>query len=182
LQQSQGKWTSRFIWASIIQGLIAVVVTIIIVEPWTYFNISWYYAPSKVIASGGGGTWMFTGYVSFLVVGVVGSAVTATIYSYIEGSLGKVYRGLANYFAWGHILFMNVGVAGSMLLMIWGGYLAGWSGAAVSAGGLGYTDYQIHVTYLGQLVNPIGGLVMLAALGAVLGGLGFIITWRSKKV
>ena len=123
---------------------------------------------------------MFTGYVLFLIVGVVASAVTATFYSYIEGTLGKVYKGLASYLAWGHILFMNVGVAGSMLLMIWGGYLAGWSGAAVSAGGLGYTDEQIHVHYLSQLVNPIGGLVMLAALGAVLGGLGFVITWLKK--
>jgi len=45
---------------------------------------------------------------------------------------------------------------------------------------LGYTDAQIHVTYLGQLVNPIGALVMLAALGAVLGGLGFVIRSRTK--
>ena len=180
LEQRQDKWASRFIWASIIQGLIAVVVTVIIVEPWSYFNINWYYSPSKVIAGGGGGTWMFTGYVLFLVVGVVASAVTATFYSYIEGTMGRVYKGLANYLAWGHIVFMNVGVAASMLLMIWGGYLAGWAGAAVSSGGLGYSDYQIHVAYLGQLVNPIGGLVMLAALGAVLGGLGFVITWRKK--
>ena len=180
MQQTRGKWASRFIWASIIQGLIAVIVTIMIVEPLSYFNIVWYYAPSKVIAGGGGGTWMFTGYVLFLVVGVVASAVTATFYSYIEGTMDKVYTGVANYLAWGHIVFMNVGVAGSMLLMMWGGYMAGWAGAAVSSGGLGYTDYQIHVNYLGQLVNPIGALVMLAALGAVLGGLGFVITWRNK--
>jgi len=180
MEPTKGKWASRFIWASIIQGLIAVVVTVIIVEPWTYFNFNWYYSPSKVIAGGGGGTWMFTGYVLFLIVGVVASAVTATFYSYIEGTLGKLYKGVANYLAWGHLIFMNVGVAGSMLLMIWGGYLAGWAGAAVSAGGLGYSDYQIHVTYLGQLVNPIGGLVMLAALGSVLGGLGFVLTWRKK--
>jgi len=123
---------------------------------------------------------MFTGYVLFLIVGVVAMAVTAVFYSYIEGTMGKVYHGLTNYLAWGHLVFMNVGVAGSMILMMWGGYLAGWSGAAVSSGGLGYTDLQIHVTYLGQLVNPIGGLVMLAALGAVLGGLGFIIASRKK--
>ena len=73
---------------------------------------------------------------------------------------------------------MNIGVAGSMLLMIWGGYLAGWSSASVSSGGLGYTSEQVHVNYLGQLVNPIGGLIMLAALGALLGGLGFVLTSR----
>jgi len=180
MQPIQGKWASRFIWASIIQGLIAVVATVIIVEPLTYFNINWYFSPSKVIAGGGGGTWMFTGYVLFLIVGVVATAVTAIFYSYIEGTLGKVYHGLTNYLAWGHLIFMNVGVALSMILMMWGGYLAGWSESSVSSGGLGYTAEQVHVTYLGQLVNPIGGLVLLAALGAVLGGLGFIIRSRQS--
>ena len=180
MYQNQGKWAWRFIWAAIIQGLVAVVATVLIVEPWTYLNINWYYSPSKVIAGGGGGTWMFTGYVLFLVVGVVATAVTAVFYSYIEGGMGKVYSGLTSYLAWGHLIFMNVGVAASMILMMWGGYLAGWAAAAVSSGGLGYTDYQIHVTYLGQLVNPIGGFVMLAALGAVLGGLGFVIASRRK--
>jgi hypothetical protein len=178
MQPVQGKWASRFIWASIIQGVIAVVATVIIVEPLTYFNINWYYSPSKVIAGGGGGTWLFTGYVLFLVVGVVATAVTAIFYSYIEGTLGKVYHGLTDYLAWGHLIFMNVGVALSMILMMWGGYLAGWASAPVSGGGLGYTGEQVHVTYLGQLVNPIGGLVLLAAIGAILGGLGFIIRSR----
>jgi hypothetical protein len=180
MQQMQGKWASRFILASIIQGFIAVIVTVLIAEPLTIFGITWYYAPSKVIAGGGGGTWMFTGYVLYLIVGVVAMAVTAVFYSYIEGTMGKVYSGLTNYLAWGHLIFMNVGVAGSMLLMMWGGYLAGWSGAAVSSGGLGYTGGQIHVAYLGPLVNPIGALVMLAALGAVLGGLGYVIRSRMK--
>lgn len=123
---------------------------------------------------------MFTGYVLFLVVGVVATAVTAIFYTYIEGTLGKVYTGFSNILAWGHLIFMNVGVAGSMILMMYGGYLAGWSGAPVSSGGLGYTDYQIHVTYLSHFENPIGGLVLLATLGAILGGLGYIIRSRQK--
>ena len=180
MQQHQGKWASRFIWASIIQGLIAVIATLLIVQPLAFFNVNLYYDPSKVIASGGGGTWLFAGYVLFLVVGVVAVAVTAIIYSYIEGTLGKVYTGISNYLAWGHLLFMNVGVTASMALMMYGGYLAGWSGAAVSSGGLGYSDYQIHVTYLSHFEDPIGALVLLAALGAVLGGLGFIIRSRSN--
>jgi hypothetical protein len=181
LQSPQGKWAPRFIWASIIQGLIAVVATVLIVQPLSFFNINPYYSPSKVIASGGGGTWMFTGYVLFLIVGVVAMAVTAIIYSYIEGTLGKAYSGLSNYLAWGHLILINVGVTGSMALMMYGGYLAGWSGAAVSSGGLGYTDAQIHVAYLSHFEDPIGGLVLLAALGAILGGLGFVIRSRSKS-
>lgn len=179
MQLIQGKWASRFIWAAVIQGLIITIITVLIVEPLSEFNINWYFSPSKVIAGGGGGTWMFTGYILYLVVGVVAVAVTSIFYFYIEGIQGKVYGGVENLLAWGHYVFMNIGVAGSMILMIWGGYMAGYAGTAVSEGGLGYTDEQIHIHYLSQLVDPIGGLVILAALGAVLGGLGFVL--RSRR-
>ncbi|MDG6905624.1 MAG: hypothetical protein JRN20_07565 [Nitrososphaerota archaeon] len=180
MQLIHGKWASRFIWAAVIQGLIITIVTILILEPLSDFNISWYFSPSRVIAGGGAGTWMFTGYILYLVVGVIGVAVTSIFYFYIEGIQGKVYSGLANALAWGHYVFMNVGVAGSMLLMMWGGYMAGYAGTATAAGGLGYTTTEIHEKILGQLTNPIGALVLLAALGAILGGLGFIIRTRSK--
>lgn len=174
------KWASRFIWAAVAQGLIVTIVTILIVEPTSIFNITLYYSPSKVIAGGGAGTWMFVGYVLYLIVGVVAVAVTAVFYLYLEGMHGKVYHGLTNGLAWGHYILMNIGVAGSMLLMIWGGYRAGVASAPVSSGGLGYTSEQIHVNILGPLTNPIGALVLIAALGAILGGLGFIIRMRMK--
>jgi hypothetical protein len=180
MQTTSGKWTSRFIWAAVIQGLLAVVATVLIVEPQSFFNINSYYAPSRIIAGGSGGTWLFTGYISYLVVGVVATAVTAIFYFYIEGVQGKVYKGFSNLLAWGHILLMNIGVAGSMFLMMWGGYEAGWAAAPVAQGGGGLNAGQIHVDYLGQLVNPIGAFILIAALGAVLGGLGFIIRSRQK--
>jgi len=180
MQPTHGKWAGRFIWAAVVQGFIAVIATVLIAEPLSAFNINWYYSPSKVIAGGSGGTWMFTGYISYLVVGVVATAVTAIFYYYIEDVLGKAYHGFTNYLAWGHLVFMNVGAAGSMILMMWGGYLAGWALASVSSGGEGLTASQVHVQILGQLVNPIGGLIMLAALGALLGGLGFILRSRMR--
>ncbi len=167
---AQGKWAGRFIWAAVVQGLIATVVTVLILDPLSYFNVNWYYSPARVIAGGGGGTWMFTGYILYLVVGVVAIAVTALFYFYFEGILGKVYHGLANYLAWGHFILMNVGVAGSMLTMMYGGYIAGYD-----AGGLGYTDLQIHVTDLSKVEDPIGALVLIAAVGALLGGLGYVV-------
>lgn len=177
--QVQGKWVGRFIWAAIIQGLILVIVTLLIVEPLSFFGINSYYSPSKIIAAGGGGTWLYTGYSAYLIM-IVAVAVTAIFYFYYEGVLGKTFQGLTNYLAWGHYIFMNVGIAGSMLLMMWGGYLAGWSGAPVASGGLGYTNEQIHVHYLGQFVDPIGGFIILACLGALLGGLAFLIRSRTK--
>jgi len=175
-----GRWSGRFVWAAVIQGLILTIITVLIVEPLSYFGINSYYGPSHVIAGGGGGTWMFTGYILYLVVGVVAVAVTAMFYYFIEGVSGKVYHGLTNYLAWGHLVLMNVGVAGSMLLMTWGGYSAGAAAATVASGGLGYTALQIHEQILGPLVNPIGALVLVAALGVILGGLGFILRMRTK--
>lgn len=170
----RGKWAGRFIWAAVVQGLIAAVVTVLIAEPLTYFGINWYFSPAKVIASGSAGTWLFTGYICYLVVGVVAAAVTAIFYFYIEGVMGKVYSGLTNYLAWAHYVLMNVGVAGAMLLMMWGGYMGG----AGLANGL--TALQVHVMYLGKVENPIGGFIMIAVLGAFLGGLGFLLRSRMK--
>lgn len=177
---TESKWARRFIWAAIGQGLIAAIVTFLIVEPQSYLGINSYFSPARVIAGGGGGVWMFTGYVLYLVVGVVAVAVTSMIYFYLEGLLGKTYHGLTNLLAWGHLVFMNVGVAVSMLLMTYGGYIAGYDAAPVASGGRGFTDLQIHVTDLGQMDNWIGFFVLVAVLGAVLGGLGFMIRSRQK--
>lgn len=177
----KSKWASRFLWAAVIQGAIAAVVAVLITDPLSYYNIKLYFNPAMVIAAGGGGTWLFTGYILYVTVGVIGTAVTALFYFYIEGVQGKAFRGVSKFFAWGHLLLMNIGVGGSMLLMTYGGYLAGWAGAAVSSGGLGYSDYQIHVHYLSHFEQPIGILVMVAVLGLILGGAGFIITNRKKN-
>ena len=151
----------------------------LIIDPTTLFNGSgMYFSAARVIAGNGAGTWLFVGYISFLVVGVVAMAVTAIFYFYIEGVMGKVYRGLTNYLAWAHLILMNIGVAGSMFLMMYGGYLAGWASAAKAAGGAGLNSGQIHEQILGSLTYPIGALIALAALGAVLGGLGFVLRSR----
>jgi hypothetical protein len=79
-------WTSRFITAAILQGAIIVGLTVFmilgeisILEP----------GVSRVIASGGAGTWFTLGYVMYIVVGVIGVAVSALFYLYIERVLKK---------------------------------------------------------------------------------------------
>ena len=176
----KSKWAGRFIWAAVIEGLLAVVATVLVLDPLQYITGNAdYYSPAKVIAANGAGTWFFTGYISFLVVGVVAMAVTAIFYVYIEGILGKPYKGFSNLLAWGHLVLMNVGVAGSMFLMMWGGYLAGWASASLPSGG-GLNAGQIHEQILGRLTDPIGALILLACLGAILGGLGYLIRSRTN--
>ncbi len=178
---NQGKWAGRFIWAAIIQGLIATVITVLILDPVQYFTgASDYFSPARVIAGNGAGTWFFTGYISYLVVGVVATAVTAVFYFYIEGIQGKVYKGFTNLLAWGHLVFMNVGVAGAMIIMMYQGYLAGVAAVPASSGGGGLNAGQIHEEILGWTTDPIGGLILLACVGAILGGLGYLLRSRSN--
>jgi hypothetical protein len=177
---TQGRWAGRFIWAAVIQGLIATIATVLILDPVQYFTgKSDYFSPARVIAGGGGGTWFFTGYISYIVVGVVATAVTAIFYFYIEGIQGKVYKGFTNLLAWGHLLFMNIGVAGAMIIMMYQGYLAGYMSAPTASGGGGLNAGQIHEQILGWTVNPIGALILLACIGALLGGLGYLLRSRA---
>jgi heme/copper-type cytochrome/quinol oxidase subunit 1 len=168
------KWAGRFIWAAVINGLLAVIWTLFVIDPYVAFS------PSKVIAGGGAGTWFFVGYVMYIMVGVVAVAVTAIFYFYIESIRGKVYRGLTNALAWAHLTLMNAGAIGATFLLMWGGYRAGVASAATSSGGGGLNSGQIHVQILSALVNPIGIFVAVAALGAILGGLGYLLAESSK--
>jgi hypothetical protein len=181
MQTLQGKWAGRFIWAAVVQGLLATIITVLVLDPVQYITgKADYYSAARIIASNGAGTWFFTGYISYLVVGVIATAVTAIFYFYIEGVQERVYKGYTNILAWGHLVFMNVGVAGAMFLMMWGGYLAGFALAPAAAGGGGLNAGQVHEQILGWMTQPIGGFILLAAIGVFLGGLGYIIRSRTK--
>lgn len=176
------KWAGRFIFAAIIQGLIATVVT-------AYFVLGQalgFLVPefSRVIAFGSAGNWFTVGYLSYLIVGVVGVAVTALFYYYIEFSLGKPYSGVGNVLAWIHLVFMNIGVLGASLMMMIGGYQAGAAMLPVEVGGKGWNPGQVHTNIFYGI--PLGYpawvtiFIIILGVGVLLGGLGYIITWRRR--
>ena len=174
------RWASRFIAAAIIQGLIATVITAYLVLG----QALGYLVPafSRVIAFGSAGNWFTVGYLSYLIVGVIGVAVTALFYYYIEGVLGKVYRGAASVLAWIHLVFMNVGVLGAGLLLMIGGYQGGAAMLPVEVGGKGWHPGQVHANVFYGI--PLGYptwvtiFIIILAIGVLLGGLGYLITWR----
>ena len=49
---------------------------------------------SSVIAAGGAGTWFTFGYIMYIVVGVIGVAVSAIFYYYVERGLAKQYNSI----------------------------------------------------------------------------------------
>jgi heme/copper-type cytochrome/quinol oxidase subunit 1 len=168
------RWSNRFIWAAIIQGLIATLLTIPIVDP--YLNPP----VSKVIAGGSAGTWFLVGYVMYIVVGVIAVGLTALFYHHFEVSLGKPYRGISNKLAWAHLVLMNVGAAVATYLLMYGGYFAGAGMLPTSEGGKGWTALQAHINVLAALVNPTGIAIIIAGVGVLAGGLGFVINYLRK--
>lgn len=167
--------------AGIIQGGLITALTI-------YFLIGQIFwlkpEPSRVIAFGSAGQWFTFGYLIYLIVGVVGVAVTALFYHYIEDLMGKSITGVSNLLAWIHIILMNIGVTGASGLMIIGGYLGGAAMLPPEVGGQGWNPGQVHVNifYSIPLGYPfwISLFLTLLIIGVIAGGLGFIITLRKR--
>ncbi len=175
IQSLTGKWAGRFIWASVVQGILAVAWTLFIVNPWTVP------AAAMVIASGSAGTWLTVGYTLYVMIGVVAVAVTAVFYMYIERILGRVYHGATNYLAWVHLILMNAGVIGATWLMMIGGYLGGAALLPGKVGGLGWNGGQVHENILQYYTEPVFAFVLLAIAGVMAGGLGYLLSARNRQ-
>jgi hypothetical protein len=176
----RSKWSSRFIWAAILQGIGAVIATIPLLLSAPPVN---FIKPSvaSVIAGGSAGTWFTVGYFAYFMVGVLAVAVTALFYYHFEVNMNKPYKGLSNYLAWTHLVLMNVGVVIACGLLMYGGYFGAAAMASVSSGGLGWTSLQTHLNILSPLVNPIGYAIIITGIGVVAGGLGFVYNnFRSR--
>lgn len=178
---SISKWASRFILAAVVQGALATLLTIYIVIGQIFFLKP---EPSRVIAFGSAGMWFTMGYLTYLIIGVMGVAVTALFYHYIESSLGKPYTGFSDKLAWLHLILMNVGVVGATWLMMLGGYFGGAAMLPPEVGGRGWNAGQVHtnIFYGIPLGYPlwISVFIVILAIGVFLGGLGYVINWRRR--
>ncbi|MEM1583870.1 MAG: hypothetical protein QXF28_02480 [Nitrososphaerota archaeon] len=180
-QNIKSVWASRFMSAAIIQGLLMTLLTLYIVIG----QIFWLRPePSRVIAFGSAGQWFTVGYITYLIVGVIGVAVTALFYLYIEGILGKRFTGISNLLAWIHLALMNVGVVGATWMMMIGGYLGGAAMLPPEVGGYGWNPGQVHVNIFYGI--PMGYpfwitvFIIILSIGVIAGGLGYTITWKKK--
>lgn len=170
-------WTNRFIYAAIIQGAIIVGLTIFLV----FSQISFLKPEiSRVIAAGGAGTWFTFGYIMYVVVGVIGVAVSALFYYYLEQILENPYnKRLTKLLAWTHILLMNLGTTLAMGLLMYAGYIGGAGMLPQNVGGKGFNAGQAH-EILAPFIEPISFAIMILLLGIILGGLGFLLTYNRK--
>jgi hypothetical protein len=173
---TESKWANRWIWASIINGLFATIWTLYFFGPMQPTP-----SPSRVIAGGSAGTWLFVGYISYIVVGVLATAITALFYYYIEVTLNKPFSGITNVFAWLHLILGNIGVIGATWLMMIAGFQGGAALLPKSVGGGGLTVAQVHEQILAPYPYMIEPFILMVAAGALLGGLAYVINWKRKS-
>ena len=172
-------WTNRFICAAIIQGAIIVGLTLFLVLSQISFLKP---EISRVIAAGGAGTWFTFGYVMYVVVGVIGVAVSAIFYFYLEKILAKPYnKRLTKLLAWIHLLLMNFGTTSAMGMLMYAGYIGGAAMLPEYVGGLGFNAGQAH-QILAPFVEPIAIAILILLLGIILGGAGFLLTYNKKDI
>jgi hypothetical protein len=166
-------WARRFMAAAIIQGAIIVAFTVFLVLG----QISILKPEvSRVIASGGAGTWFTFGYLSYLVVGVIGVAVSSAFYHYLPGSFTRA----ASVLAWVHLILMNVGTSAAAGMMMYAGYQGGAAMLPTAIGGKGFDAQQAH-SIMAPFVEPIAGSILAILAGVIAGGAGFLIAYRRAR-
>lgn len=166
-------WARRFMAAAIVQGAAVVGLTIFlvlgqisIIKP----------EVSRVIAAGGAGTWFTFGYLVYIMVGVIGVAVSSLFYNY----LGRyVFGRSVSALAWSHLILMSVGVTAASVMMMWTGYEAGAAMLPPSVGGRGFDSGQAH-ELMAPYVEPIAASILVLMAGVIAGGAGFLVAYKTQ--
>jgi hypothetical protein len=167
------RWARRFMAAAIIQGTVVVGLTVFLVLG----QISILKPEvSRVIASGGAGTWFTFGYLSYIFVGVIGVAVSSIFYHYLARSFTRSRNALA----WIHLLLMNIGTSAASGMMMYAGYHGGAAMLPIAIGGRGF-DVQLAHNIMAPIVEPIGLSILLILTGVVVGGVVFLLGYRSEQ-
>ncbi len=171
------RWANRFIMAAIIQGAIAAGITAFLLYDGVYDSPG----AARIVASGGPGTWLTAGYLAFIMFGPLAAAVTSLFYQHIEVHMRSPYKGSSNILAWLHLILMNVGVIGATGIMMEGGWRGGALALSTNPTNPSAAYFQVHEQILAPLPPYIAAFVAIALVGALAGGLGYIVAWRSAS-
>ncbi len=175
---TESKWATRFVWAAIIQGaLISMLTGFLVLGEVGFFLRT---PVSLLISATVPGIWIALGYFAYLVIGVVGMAVTALFYQYLEVNLKSPYTRHAERLAWLHLVLSNVGIIGASWLVIYSGYVTGVATLSNSLGGLGRPMNEVAAMVHNQFLFPIAVFASLTILGIILGGLGYVLVYKER--
>ena len=171
------KWATRFVWAAIIQGALSIVLTGFFVLGETGFLNP---PISLLISATIPGIWVALGYFAYILIGVVGMAVTALFYQYLEVNLKSPYTDKLQSLAWFHIILSNTGILGATWLVVYAGYLTGIATLPTGLGGMGLSLREVEDSILGKFLMPITVFSGVTMLGILLGGLGYVLVYKAR--
>jgi len=174
---TESRWATRFVWAAIVQGALGAALTGFFV-----LGETGYLSPpiSLLISATIPGIWVALGYFAYIVIGVVGMAVTALFYQYLEVNLKSLYKGKFSALAWLHLILSNIGILGATWLVIYAGYLTGIATLPATLGGMGLSLKEVENSVLARFLMPITAFASLTILGILLGGLGYILVYKAR--
>jgi hypothetical protein len=174
---SNNLWTRRFMAAAVAQGAVVVSLTVFLVLGQISFIKP---EVSRVMAAGGAGTWFTFGYVMYILVGVLGVAVSALFYQFLGVIRARPLANTINALAWLHLVLMNAGTAAATGLLMYAGYVGGASMLPETVGGRGFDAAQAH-QLMAPFVEPIAVAILLIAAGVMAGGAGFLVSIRFRQ-
>ena len=175
IENIRSVWADRFIKAAIIQGGIISAMSLVIVGiqiAFTHVNIMQYLS----LSFDGPTKWFFLGIIFYLII-VVAVAVTALFYIHLEIHLKKKFSKASKVLASIHLVGMNVGGTGALLLMTFAGLAGSGVLSLFSEGKIGIQNPAI----MDSFIEPIGGFVALLAIGVICGGMCFILAYRKSS-
>ena len=184
METMQSRWAGRFVGLTFLLGGVAwVIITLLVLGNVLagMGNFTLGPATSRIVAGGGAGSWFTMGILSFLLVGIGGIGFTAFFYQRIEGAMGAPLAGWRNIGAWIHLVLGGLGSAGASLLMAWGGFQAGAALLTADVGGGGRNVGYVHTNILNPIVVPIAGLMGIALLGYLVGGIVLATAWMAAR-
>src|ERR671910_1724856 len=170
----RSEWGNRFIIAAIIQGgimtgmtLVTVALQLLItdVDIIQFLSLS-FEGPAK---------WFFIGIILYLIL-IVAIAVTAVFYTHLEINLKRKFSRISNVLGWIHLFGMNIGGAGTTILMIFAGLAGSGVLSLFIEGKLGNEDVAI----MNSFIPFIAFFIMILSIGVICGGITYLIAYRSK--
>jgi len=178
------RWSGRFTWAAIIQGAAVAVLTALLaaITAWTAYPFKLVEMMLATPAIGFSEVTALAGLCLYLVVGVIGTGLSAQFYHHFESRTGRPYRGaVTNALAWSHVVLVNVSVATASLLMIYAGFMGDFAVTPPELGGLEMTMEQASQQIMNPLVVPVAAMLLVTVAGSIAGGAGFVVNYFKRR-
>ena len=160
-------WFKYFSVTALLNGFITIAMTIPVLLTGSIIPGVPELQMSRVIAGGGAGTWLTVGYYLFLIVGVCVIFLCGTAYYLTAHALGRdVYSGKL---AAAQLVMMEAGALIALGLLYYAGFVAGRMFIAKTPA------EEVHL-FLVNFTEPIGAFIAIGLLGALIGGVNYVLT------